>query len=432
MQNTLAPTPKKHAKGARRREQILDVSLELFRTVGYRATSLRDIAAAAGLTHQGMRRYFAGTEDILGSLVERFEHANLEWMDERARQGLPSGPVELARRNAEIPGYVELYAALVGEATSAHHPAHDAMREHYRFARRMPLVDFRDQPDPWSDAVRLVAGWDGLQLMSLYADDIDLPNRLARRIAFMHDDDAPALTVVSAAVSTVEGAPSSASGTSVLPAGGPGTDAEAEAEAEPRGYAPGRERRERIIADATTLFSRHGFHDTSLQDIASAVGIAKSTLLHHVSSKEELLIAVLQRRDDRVSARSPQELASAAGGDVDMLVAQAGSSSADDPGLIAIYSVLSCEAIAPEHPAHEFFRTRFAHVRAAFTEVFTRLIAEGRVPADRDPREEADWLVALWDGLQYQWLYEPELIDVAALLRDHFDDLERAVANPPR
>src|SRR5690606_28749707 len=47
------------------------------------------------------------------------------------------------------------------------------------------------------------------------------------------------------------------------------------------GYAPGRRRRAQILADASRLFAREGFGDTSLQDIARAAGVSKSTLLHH-------------------------------------------------------------------------------------------------------------------------------------------------------
>ena len=45
------------------------------------------------------------------------------------------------------------------------------------------------------------------------------------------------------------------------------------------------------------LFSRDGYGDTSLRDIAEAVGVSKSTLLHHYASKELLLSAVLAERD---------------------------------------------------------------------------------------------------------------------------------------
>ena len=35
----------------------------------------------------------------------------------------------------------------------------------------------------------------------------------------------------------------------------------------------------------------------------------------------------------------------------------------------------------------------------------------------------AVWLTALWDGLQYQWLYDRSSVAVAAQLTAHLDDV---------
>ena len=45
----------------------------------------------------------------------------------------------------------------------------------------------------------------------------------------------------------------------------------------------------RIFAQARQLFYERGFDATSMQDIADALGLHKSTLYHHISSKDELL-----------------------------------------------------------------------------------------------------------------------------------------------
>jgi TetR/AcrR family transcriptional regulator len=46
------------------------------------------------------------------------------------------------------------------------------------------------------------------------------------------------------------------------------------------------------LAAATRLFARRGFDATSLQDIATEVGVTKPAILHHFPSKEELRRAV--------------------------------------------------------------------------------------------------------------------------------------------
>lgn len=47
-----------------------------------------------------------------------------------------------------------------------------------------------------------------------------------------------------------------------------------------------------IFDAAASLFKRKGFHATSMQEIADAVGMRKGSLYYHISSKEELLFRI--------------------------------------------------------------------------------------------------------------------------------------------
>lgn len=53
--------------------------------------------------------------------------------------------------------------------------------------------------------------------------------------------------------------------------------------------------RENILEAAAQVFRRKGFHGASMQDIAEAVNLQKASLYHHVSSKQEILLALLDR-----------------------------------------------------------------------------------------------------------------------------------------
>jgi len=57
-------------------------------------------------------------------------------------------------------------------------------------------------------------------------------------------------------------------------------------------------RRDHLVDTALKLFSRYGFHATGIDRILSESGVAKMTLYKHFKSKDELILAALQRRDD--------------------------------------------------------------------------------------------------------------------------------------
>lgn len=73
---------------------------------------------------------------------------------------------------------------------------------------------------------------------------------------------------------------------------------------EPPVVIAGASRRDELIRVATRLFSRRGFHGTSMGAIAEATGIHKASLYHWVESKEELLFLVLRGALDTLIAQS--------------------------------------------------------------------------------------------------------------------------------
>jgi AcrR family transcriptional regulator len=53
--------------------------------------------------------------------------------------------------------------------------------------------------------------------------------------------------------------------------------------------------RDDILDAAAQVFRRKGFHGASMADIAEAVNLQKASLYHHVTSKQEILLALLDR-----------------------------------------------------------------------------------------------------------------------------------------
>lgn len=74
---------------------------------------------------------------------------------------------------------------------------------------------------------------------------------------------------------------------------------------------PGTSRRERLIAEAVSQFSARGYHEVSIEDIATAVDLTPSGVYRHFDSKSALLMEACVRASDRLeSARAAAQASS--------------------------------------------------------------------------------------------------------------------------
>ena len=80
------------------------------------------------------------------------------------------------------------------------------------------------------------------------------------------------------------------------------------------------------------------------------------------------------------------------------------------PGVVQAYTVLSADSVTDGHPAQSFFRERFVGLR----QILTRALREV-APADTDEfrlSQAASTIIGAMDGLQVQWLLDPEAINM--------------------
>lgn len=60
--------------------------------------------------------------------------------------------------------------------------------------------------------------------------------------------------------------------------------------------------RERVLQAAAELFRLRGFDATSMREVAELAGLGKSSLYHHIPSKQELLGEIIERGVDKLMA----------------------------------------------------------------------------------------------------------------------------------
>jgi len=187
------------------------------------------------------------------------------------------------------------------------------------------------------------------------------------------------------------------------------------------GYAKGRERRDAILAAANDVFAAQGFHGASLATIATRVGLSEPGLLHHFPSKEHLFLELLTLRHDHDSERVARALADHEGF-LDALLGLCRENQGT-AGLVRLFTILVGESVDADHPAHDWMVERYRGLRERFV---ARIEAEqraGRVASGVDARTLAPQLIAMFDGLQLQWLLEPDAVDLSAVFADFLDRL---------
>ncbi len=177
--------------------------------------------------------------------------------------------------------------------------------------------------------------------------------------------------------------------------------------------ARGEDRRARIVQAALEVIAERGYRGASLAAVAERVGITQQGLLHHFPTKEALLIATLEARDEwdtggpRARGAQPWRLD---------LYASLVEYNAMRPGIVQAFSALLGESVTTRHPARDYFTRRAAAVRESLAATLRAEFGE-RLPSGLTPQETAPLLVAVMDGLQYQWLLDPEAVDMPAAFR---------------
>jgi AcrR family transcriptional regulator len=185
--------------------------------------------------------------------------------------------------------------------------------------------------------------------------------------------------------------------------------------------AKGEDRRQRILAVAQRLLARNGSRGTTLGQIAQEAGVSPAGLLHHFESKEQLLHAVLDARDedDLANANLPGDIVEQLEG-VTVRFRRA-------PSLIGMFTVLLMENLDPEAPLHGRFLRRYRDAVGLIAEGIRRGQSAGRYRTDVDPAVKAVEIVAFLYGMETSWLLDPS-VPLTEVFREYTGSLARQLS----
>lgn len=171
------------------------------------------------------------------------------------------------------------------------------------------------------------------------------------------------------------------------------------------------ERRAQILDAAVAVFGRQGYRQGSLKTVADEIGLTIQGLLHYFPTKEELLLAALERRNE--ADQEALDAAYASGGMLESC-RHILRRNLERPGFMRLFVTLAAEATDPEHPAHDYFLRRYRGAAGQFKDYLRRDIRAGRLTPDLDIDDAASQVIALMDGLQLQYLLRPGFDLIAA------------------
>lgn len=193
---------------------------------------------------------------------------------------------------------------------------------------------------------------------------------------------------------------------------------EATEQAPPKAKRPSRaHRREEILAAATRVFGSKGYHQGSLVDVAAQVGITHAGVLHHFGSKDKLLWEVLEYRD-RLDVEHLEGKHIPGGMDLFRHLVVTARLNADRRGIVQAYAVLTGESVTDGHPASGWVAQRFSVLRGEISEAVREIARERDVALpDGEAERAANAVIAVMDGLQLQWLLDPDAVDLAEATR---------------
>jgi len=127
------------------------------------------------------------------------------------------------------------------------------------------------------------------------------------------------------------------------------------------------ERRERILASATSLFEENGFHGAGIDGIAAAAGVTGPAIYRHFKNKDAVLVALFDRLAERLAAILTTVATHEGRAGLETLVRLHGRLAFEERALIVVY-------ISEERNLPDTERRRVRRFQRAYVEAWAELL----------------------------------------------------------
>ena len=178
-------------------------------------------------------------------------------------------------------------------------------------------------------------------------------------------------------------------------------------------------RRDQIVNAAWACFARKGYHQTTMQDIATEAGLSAGAIYRYYPSKEAVLKAINDRSQEM--GRTVVEWArSQAAGPVDALqvIGQTMFSYFNDPMFETMTRVnieLWPELLRTE-ALREGLRKEMTFWRTAVSQLLSEARSRGQLAEGVDPEAATVLFICAWEGLRHWGLIDRDNFNVDRLI----------------
>ena len=187
-----------------------------------------------------------------------------------------------------------------------------------------------------------------------------------------------------------------------------------------------RNSRDDVVRAAGRLFADRGYHGTSMRDLGKELGLLGSSLYSHVSSKQDLLVEVVEE-GARLFEESAEKAVATEGTASDRLVALI----AGHVDVVVDNIEVARTFLNEARMLDASHRARIVDARDHYEEVFRSVIregvADGSFAGDSDPKTSSIFILSILNALE-RWYRPDGALDRDALVAELSDFTRSALS----
>lgn len=185
--------------------------------------------------------------------------------------------------------------------------------------------------------------------------------------------------------------------------------------------------RDTLLRACLEVVAERGYQRASLAAIGERAGYSRGIVSFTFGSKSALLAEVVENMFDRWAQATfgPMPESVSASDALCAAIDSVAEGARRSPVETRAFYLLLFEALGPLPELQPRFAALHDSIRGGVADRIRKGIAEGNVPADLDPDAQAALIIGAMRGAMYQWLLDPDRVDLDRVLGEQRRNMRR-------